>query len=163
MESNNQVYRNGPVGALQDEYERATGEIIEILRHLSPSEYLVIRDPETKDMDCRSIQSILNHLVRSGYGYANYIRKQFGNNYEERIDNYALISPDVAIQALNKMLAYHAATLEDKWDISGEEILGNIMKTTWGQDYDFDQLFEHAIVHMLRHRRQIERFLIQPL
>ncbi|AUP81600.1 hypothetical protein C1H87_11295 [Flavivirga eckloniae] len=31
----------------------------------------------------------------------------------------------------------------------------------WGQVYDIEQLFEHAIVHILRHRRQIERFKIQ--
>lgn len=30
----------------------------------------------------------------------------------------------------------------------------------WGQLYDVEQLFEHAIVHILRHRRQIERFLL---
>ena len=31
----------------------------------------------------------------------------------------------------------------------------------WGQLYDVEQLFEHAIVHILRHRRQIERFLLR--
>ena len=31
----------------------------------------------------------------------------------------------------------------------------------WGQLFDIDQLFEHAIVHILRHRRQIERFLLK--
>jgi len=33
------------------------------------------------------------------------------------------------------------------------------MKTSWGENYDFEQLLEHAIVHILRHRRQIERLL----
>jgi hypothetical protein len=32
--------------------------------------------------------------------------------------------------------------------------------TRWGQVFDYDQLLEHAIVHILRHRRQIERFKI---
>ena len=35
------------------------------------------------------------------------------------------------------------------------------IKTRWGQLYDVDQLFEHAIVHVLRHRRQIERFIVK--
>ena len=30
-----------------------------------------------------------------------------------------------------------------------------------GQSYDAEQLLEHAIVHILRHRRQIEKFKIQ--
>jgi len=32
------------------------------------------------------------------------------------------------------------------------------MKTSWKQFYDIEQMMEHAIVHILRHRRQIERF-----
>ncbi|RZL62393.1 MAG: hypothetical protein EOO93_08955 [Pedobacter sp.] len=31
----------------------------------------------------------------------------------------------------------------------------------WGQQYDVEQMMEHAIVHILRHRRQIENALIQ--
>ena len=31
----------------------------------------------------------------------------------------------------------------------------------WGQRYDVEQLIEHAIVHILRHRRQIEKFLLK--
>ena len=34
------------------------------------------------------------------------------------------------------------------------------MLVSWGQQYNVEQLMEHAIVHILRHRRQIERFLI---
>ena len=30
--------------------------------------------------------------------------------------------------------------------------------TSWGQVYDIEQIIEHAIVHILRHRRQIEKF-----
>ena len=30
--------------------------------------------------------------------------------------------------------------------------------TKWNQQYDVEQLFEHAIVHILKHRRQIEKF-----
>ena len=35
------------------------------------------------------------------------------------------------------------------------------MLVRWGQRYDVEQLLEHAIVHVLRHRRQIERFLMK--
>lgn len=35
------------------------------------------------------------------------------------------------------------------------------MLVKWGQYYDIEQLVEHAIVHILRHRRQIERFLMK--
>jgi len=29
----------------------------------------------------------------------------------------------------------------------------------WGQQYDIEQLLEHAIVHIMRHRRQVENFI----
>lgn len=32
------------------------------------------------------------------------------------------------------------------------------IKASWGQLYDYEQLMEHAIVHVSRHRRQIQRF-----
>ena len=42
------------------------------------------------------------------------------------------------------------------------EELDNAKKivTQWGQVFDIDQMMEHAIVHILRHRRQIEKFKI---
>ena len=33
------------------------------------------------------------------------------------------------------------------------------MPTPWGTTYTLEQMLEHAIVHILRHRRQIERLL----
>jgi hypothetical protein len=33
------------------------------------------------------------------------------------------------------------------------------IKTGWGQLYDIEQMMEHAIVHVMRHKRQIERLL----
>ena len=59
------------------------------------------------------------------------------------------------------MLAYNVETLDNKWDINVDGLANNKIITSWGQSYDFEQLFEHAIVHILRHRRQIERFLIK--
>ena len=35
------------------------------------------------------------------------------------------------------------------------------IKTSWGQLYDIEQLTEHAIVHILRHQRQIEKICLQ--
>jgi hypothetical protein len=43
--------------------------------------------------------------------------------------------------------------------MTDEEIMAVSMKVRWGPTYDLEQLLEHAIVHILRHRRQIERFL----
>ena len=35
-----------------------------------------------------------------------------------------------------------------------------VIHSGWSVTYDLEQLLEHAIVHVLRHRRQIEKFLL---
>ena len=157
----NKKYREGPVGALLDEYEKAADQLKNVVIAISQEDYLNIVDPDTKDPDCRSIQTIMNHVVRSGYGYSNYIRKHFGDKQTERKEDYELNTPETASNELDNMLTYTVETLENKWNLTFDEAATYIIKTEWGQHYDFEQLLEHAIVHILRHRRQIERFLIK--
>ena len=60
------------------------------------------------------------------------------------------------------MFQYNEKLFEDYPDLKIEESdPQKKIKVRWGQYYDVEQLFEHAIVHVLRHRRQIERFLIK--
>ena len=60
------------------------------------------------------------------------------------------------------MLQHTATTLEGKWELPDEQIMAVKMRVRWGPVYDLEQMLEHAIVHILRHRRQIERFLTEP-
>ncbi len=152
-------FREGPIGALMDEYERATNEYKQVIISLSEERYQQILDAVTEDEDCRSVESITNHVIRAGYGYANYIRKQFNQPLQSRKDVYDVPDPATAGVELEKMLAYTIETLEKLPDLSLEDILQNIIKTTWQQQYDFEQLVEHSIVHLLRHRRQIQKLL----
>ncbi len=157
----NKTYRNGPVGAMMDEYERAAAELKQLVLSLSQEAYDQIVDPDTADANCRSVATIMNHVVRAAYGYANAIRIDFGQPFTERKENYGLTTPQMAVKALDVALAYTVATLADKWDLSEHEMSQRQMTTAWGQVYDFEQMLEHALVHILRHRRQIERFLIR--
>ena len=67
------TYRKGGVGAMMDEYERAAAELKNVLSSVSEEQFNRIVDTETKDDDCRSIQTIMGHVVNAGYGYADYI------------------------------------------------------------------------------------------
>ena len=153
------TFREGPVGALMDEYERAAGELKDVIKTINQQDYVAIVDKETKDQKCVSIQTIMDHVVSSGYGDADYIRKQFGDPIPVRKEN-ELDSPESACREIDKMLIYISDTFENKWELTFDDMINNIIKTHWGQNYDFEQLVEHAIVHILRHRRQIEKFLI---
>ena len=143
-----------------DEYERAAADLSAILRRISDEEFERVRDLETQDEGCRSIQTIMHHVVRAGYGYASYIREAFGE--EPNRPDLPLGKRQEALDRLEVMLAYTSATLEGKWEMSDEQITSVKMRTVWGVVYDLEQLLEHAIVHILRHRRQIERFLTEP-
>jgi hypothetical protein len=70
-----------------------------------------------------------------------------------------MVARQEAAQKVDGFLRYMAETLEGKWEMTDEEVQAVSMKSRWGANYDLEQLLEHAIVHILRHRRQIERFL----
>jgi uncharacterized damage-inducible protein DinB len=155
-------YRNnGAIGALLDEYERAIQDLKSVLSSVSNSELLTIVDSETTDEDCRSIQTILAHVVHSGYGYAIEVRKKQGEQSERPVKDY-LTTIDAYQMALDKMFDYNVQLFDDYPNLSMDNI-DEDKKVVFrsGQIFDNEQIFEHAIVHVLRHRRQIERFLLK--
>jgi hypothetical protein len=150
------TYRKGGIGAVMDEYERAADELKSLIGNISETDFVKIVDAETKDDDCRSVQTIVSHVTNSGFGYANYIRDWFSipKNSPER----KLLSKDEFFSRFDKMLEYNSETLKGKWEYSDEDIMKVKMIVRWGPQYDLEQLLEHAVVHILRHRRQIEKF-----
>jgi len=149
---------NGAIGALLDEYEKSVNELKEVILDLTESELTLIVDKETNDADCKSIQTILSHVVEAGYTYVIEIRKSLGEsiNYTKK---ELLNSTREYIIALENMFAYNEQLFEDYPNIILEEYdCTKKFKVRWGQKYDVEQMYEHAIVHILRHRRQIERF-----
>jgi uncharacterized damage-inducible protein DinB len=152
---------NGAIGALLDEYEKALNELIDIIEHITEEELLEIVDKNTKDKDCRSIQAILNHVLRAGYNYAIEIRRHLGESYEFLVPEL-MTSTKAYKKALRGMFAFNEVLFSDHKNLELEEYSDHKkIKVRWGQSYDIEQLLEHAIVHILRHRRQIERFLLQ--
>jgi uncharacterized damage-inducible protein DinB len=156
------VYRKGAVGALMDEYERAVEELKFIINQVSENDYEKIFDAETTDEDCRSIQTIMSHVVRACYGYANSIRQAFsmdGKIYEPK-----QLTKNEVLEKVDEAIQYTVETLEGRWEMTYEEIFSVLMKSSYPMKSDsvddLEQKLEHAIVHILRHRRQIEKFLI---
>lgn len=151
------TYRQGATGALMDEYERAVGELAFILEAISDDNYTHVRDTATSDDNCRSIQTIVTHVIGAGYGYAGMLRASWGVSHIAR--GHDSVGKTEASTRLKEMLEYMCETLDGRWQLSEEEANSLRVRARWGPVYDFEQLFEHAIVHVLRHRRQIERFL----
>ena len=150
---------NGAVGALLDEYQKAIIELQEIISSLSSDELKTTVDVDTKDPDCKSIQSILTHVIRSGYNYTIAIRIFLGEDIGYAVSNELASSAEYKSE-LNNMFAFTEKLFVDHPDLTIEEFENSKkILVRWGQSYDVEQLLEHAIVHMLRHRRQIEKFI----
>ena len=150
-------FREGAVGALMDEYERASVDFKKIIASLSQSGFVKILDPVTTDEDCRSVQTIINHVIRSGYGYANSIRK--ATNQVEKKPDYSVAAPGEALADFDKMLKYTEETLEGRWKMTYDETIHTEVITSDGTKSNLEARLEHAIVHILRHRRQLEKLL----
>jgi uncharacterized damage-inducible protein DinB len=149
----------GAAAALTDELRKAISELADVIRPLTNEELYVVVDPSTDNRDCHSIQTILTHVVHSGFGYTNYIEKHLGSD-KQRPSKTQLNTAAEYIQQLQAMADYCANFFSQHPDITMEET-DNSKKilTGWGQQYDVEQLMEHAIVHVLRHRRQVEQFV----
>lgn len=151
----NRTYRKGAIGALTDEYEKALNELKDLLIKIPDAEFQKVYN-ETTNVDFQSIRNIVLHLINSGYGYANYIRKRFGENYV--VPKLDIQKTEQGISHLEKMFEYTVETFEGKWHLSYSELMHTIIKTSW-TTYDLESITEHAIVHILRHRLQIEKMI----
>jgi len=148
---------SGITRALFDEYKRAINELISVIKPLDNNQLSMVIDYDTKDPDCKSIQTILAHAVSSGYSYSVYIENSIGLDtscpYEKTFDNV-----NQYIDELNLMFEYCENVFKNNAIPEIEQTYNSKkIKTKWGQQYDIEQLLEHAIVHISRHRRQIEK------
>ena len=150
---------NGTIRALLDEYKKAVTELISVIKPLTSNEILITRDDKTANENCRSVQTILTHVVYAGYGYTNFMEVHLGNKKERRAKQL-FENADEYVEDLNGMLENCRNFFTENPGIELEEYdPSKKILTNWGQVYDIDQLMEHAIVHVLKHRRQIQRFL----
>lgn len=152
-------YRKGAIGAILDVYEQQIQEMKTFI-HAIPANWLEKDiDTATTDENCKSVQAILTHVVYAGYGYATSIANNTGRSLERPAKAFYTDLQSYA-DALDKMFVYTAdvfASLNDTMMEEYEEALK--IKTNWGQRYDIEQLMEHAIVHVMRHKRQMDSLL----
>ena len=151
-------YRHGAVGALLDIYEQAIGDLKKLIEDIPGNALTMVADAQAKDENCRSIQSILSHVVHAGFGYATSIYNLKGHN-TKRPDKTFHLTIEEYLEDLDNVFAYTENAFSGVQDNELEQNdNAKKIKTGWGQLYDIEQLTEHAIVHMLRHKRQIEKF-----
>lgn len=158
----NQTFRKGSIGAILDEYEIAIADLKKTIRNISDADLVKVVDAKTRNPNCRSVQTILTHVVKCGYFYPTLILR---NKFHGKEFSLPAITHLKTIKEYNKAL--------EEMFIFNEQSLGKIkesdmwnyakgrMDSGWGQIFDYDQIMEHAIMHIYRHRRQIQKFLLK--
>ena len=111
--------------------------------------------PATDDPSYQSIEHLGGHVLRSSRGDLAWIgecvKRPVTDLYAET-DPVAIAGRSAAF--MEEVLAgwrRHLALLEDR------EIAPATYKSPWGEDYSIEQMLEHAVVHPMRHRIQLER------
>ena len=151
--------KKGVIGALLFEYKNVLEDLKNNIYGISEADLVFIADAKTANKDCISIQSILTHIILCGTYYLTMIDIHRGNAKSPWPTRIYYDNADEYIAALDNL---YEKTVSFFNDISNSEMAqynpDKKLVTFWGQYYDYEQLMEHAIVHVSRHRRQILEF-----
>jgi hypothetical protein len=148
---------SGPFGALMDEYARAAAEFCRVVEAVPVERFL--RETPGDDPDTVSIRAVCRHAVSAAHRYADYIRQARGLPFIDRFElpPDGIAAPAAVRPGLAEMLRYMETALTDWYeDPAPAEAARFVVR--WGPTYDPEMILEHGIVHLLRHRRQVERW-----
>ena len=97
--------------------------------------------------------------MRAALGYASYIRGVRGMEPSDLRPR--LVPPRAPADVrpgLREAMHLTEDALEGWYDAPWKEVVAHTFQVGWGPTYDPEMILEHAVVHLLRHRRQIERW-----
>ncbi|HRG90537.1 MAG TPA: DinB family protein [Chitinophagales bacterium] len=155
----NQHHFTGITGALLHEYEVSIANLKENLQGINDADLPVILDKKTANKDCVSVQAILTHIIYCGYNYITMMDIHRGNENSPWPERQKLDSITAYNEALDKLLNDTCLFFKDVPNSEMQQYAPeNKLITFWGQYYDYEQLMEHAVLHIYRHRRQIQIF-----
>ncbi|MCX7834999.1 MAG: DinB family protein [bacterium] len=134
-------------------HERELYSLYEIWKK---AKFLNIAPPITDDPDYESIDTLLLHIFRSARGYLQWIAEKLSWNEptlppipkENELDEMAL-----------EFLKHLNETYQDILSELTEDDSEKVFKSKWGIEYSIEAMLEHAVVHPMRHRFQIEEWI----
>jgi len=113
--------------------------------------------PMTDDPSYQSAEHLAGHVFRAARNYLVWIGECVKRPVKDVDADTDLVSISRKGRAfVDEVLAgwrRHLAALEDA------ELGPAMYKSRWGDDYNIEQMLEHAVVHPMRHRIQLERLM----
>ena len=145
--------------ALAEENETARRDLYALLPRFSP-ETLATGNVETED----NVRGILCHVTASMYSYSCWMRRvrgQLDPKIEKRdkqafLDRVRSFTRAEEFEAASRWASAHY--YETLADVRQDE-LEQEHKSNWGETLSIELMMEHALVHLIRHRRQLQIFL----
>jgi uncharacterized damage-inducible protein DinB len=114
--------------------------------------------PEARgDADYQSRDHLVGHVVRAARNYLTWIGEQLGRPVTD-VDLEA-DSLKIAPRAKDFVAEVISAWRRHMPLIADEELEPAAYKTRWGVLMTIESMLEHAVVHPMRHRIQLERLL----
>ena len=150
--------RSRAVRSLVELHEREMQSFLEIWRRFVASDLPM---PEAHgDESYENRERLAGHVLMAARGYLTRIGEWVGrpvSDVDGSQDPYEIVSrasefADDVLSAYRRHLA----------EISNEELEQQIHRTRWGELMSVENLLEHAVVHPMRHRIQLERILEGP-
>jgi uncharacterized damage-inducible protein DinB len=115
------------------------------------------RLPQTDDPNYASADHLGGHVLRSARNYLTWIGECVKRPVADvDPDNDTVSVAGKGRPFLDEVLAAwrrHLATLDDG------ELASATHRSRWGEEYNIEQMLEHAVVHPMRHRIQLERLM----
>jgi uncharacterized damage-inducible protein DinB len=149
---------SAPLRAILDEYARAIRDLEAVMRGIDRKRYEAESAPD--DPEYPSIQPIMEHVIGAGNSYVDYIEDAIaGVDRGRRPHEYDYSSLQAAMASVWEAFGRTVAVLGTVKHFTDDDTVKVQFVTRWNQRYDLEQILEHAIVHILRHRRQIENRL----
>jgi uncharacterized damage-inducible protein DinB len=111
------------------------------------------------DADYQSRDHLVGHVCRAARGYLTWIGEQLGRpvtDVDPETDG-SKIGPRAKEFMAGVLAAWrrHLPALEDK------ELEPATYKSRWGVQFSIEAMLEHAVVHPMRHRFQLEQLLAE--
>jgi hypothetical protein len=149
---------SGPFGALMDEYARAAEDFCRVVERFDVARFDAGRP--SNNPDTVSPRAICLHVIGAAHRYAHYVRKARGVDFVERYDADPahLQSPSEVRALLAEGIVLMEQTVEPLLKATEQDIQTLSFAVRWGPRYDPEMILEHAVCHVLRHRRQLERW-----
>jgi hypothetical protein len=148
-----QDYRWRGARALVLLHERSMREFLPVWREAARRG---VRLPATDDPDYASLHALLHHVLRASRGYMTWLCEKLG-------------LPDPGIEAappadvVEREADRYLEHLLERWRAPlagvGEDHLQPVFRTRWGAELSGESMLEHAVVHAMRHRFQLEELM----